>query len=69
MFGKHAYLGDATGNPFQPKGRHEEGVALIPHGDRNRVSPDLIEGAIALDSGDNDPNVRYRIAAFDILSN
>lgn len=74
MFGKHAIGGNLTGNPLQPVGRHlDEGDApgrfLMGLGDRNRVRPDLIAGAEALDSGDNDPNNRYKLSAFDVLSN
>lgn len=68
MFGKHAASGEGkTDYTYEPK--HLDGILLIPHGDSNRVRPDLVEGAIALDSGDNDPNARYKLKSFDVLSN
>jgi hypothetical protein len=68
MFGKHAAAGEA-GTDFRYEPKHLNGIVLIPHGDIMRVRPDLVEGALALDSGDNDPNARYKLAAFDVLSN
>ena len=43
---KHNYQGVATGNPFQPQGRHrpfmlDQGVGLIPLGDRHRADTDF----------------------------
>ncbi|MFY3742099.1 MAG: hypothetical protein HMLIMOIP_002563 [Candidatus Nitrosomirales archaeon] len=51
---QHAFLGELTGNPYQPQGRHEEGIGFIPLGDRDRYKAESNE----VMERDSDPNIR-----------
>lgn len=35
-YGKHSYIGELTGNPYQATGRHHYGIEMFPLGDRER---------------------------------
>lgn len=59
--GQHHTLGELTGNPCQPTGKHREqemtrGRLVLPLGDRNRDKPEY--GTDTVEERDSDPNIR-----------